>query len=111
MLLENLHCIGSQPTIRIGRRQYRHRDGTIVACQSWTATWHYRGRSGYMSLRTLDEPRAIEMAVQLRTQLLSPEGLRLNVSVGFTTLLNRYLKYQRQRNHAPRTIQKYDLVL
>src|SRR5436189_469292 len=106
MVIVDRRCVGTEPTIRIGRRQYRQRDGSIATCRTWCAKWCYRGRPGFVSLRTLDAAVAAEKAVQLRTRLLSSEDPRLQVGVTFTILRERYLEYQRQRNHAPRTIQK-----
>lgn len=103
--------MGTEPVIRIGHREYRQRDGTVIVCKTWYADWCFHGKPGARSLRTRDEALAIERAIQLRVLLLTPEALRPKPLIGFSTLAERYLEYQRQRDHAPRTVQKYDLVL
>ena len=111
MRLIDRRCIGTNPVVRIGRREYRQRDGTVAVCRTWCADWCYQGKSGFRSLRTTDETQAVEKAVELRIRILSPDDLRVKQGATFKVLRERYLEYQRQRNHAPRTVQKYDLVL
>src|SRR4051812_47343514 len=114
MRLVDRQDVAADPVIHIGHRCLRQRDGSAWVCRTWQAEWCYRGRQDTTSLHTRDERVARERARRIRSDLLASGSLRASTNpVRFVeptlhALRERYLGYQRKRNHAPKTVEKYD---
>src|SRR5688572_22828328 len=99
------------PILRIGRRTYRGRDGIVRQCRVWWAEWCWKGKTHAKSLKAVSEQEAVRVAHALRQSILAGEPHPcLTAPLTWKRLTEGYCLYQRQRDHAPKTLEKYELV-
>jgi hypothetical protein len=110
-LVERARANVTPPYVHIGFRVHRtngrERTGTV-----WWAEWCWKGEQGSMTLKPRIKSEAIEaaraLAVELRTAATSPVR---SPDPTIAVIGDAYIDYQTNRGHAPKTIEKYRLVL
>jgi integrase len=111
MQLTNRQPVGDfPPRLHIGRRSYRGRDRIVRTSSVWWAEWCWRGQHHAASLKTELEQRAVQAAHALRQSLLGADSLPAATPLSWKQLTRAYCAYQHQRGHAPKTVEKYQLV-
>lgn len=102
---------GTEPTVYIGHRVYRARDGSMKTCRKWYAECMYEGVPCCRTLGTRKRETAIREAFRLLDSLeqrgssYSPRRRRI------ADLRDGYLKMLKDRERSPKTLEKYEFVL
>jgi len=110
-MLNRRRVEGTEPTISIGQRPYRRKDGSTAVCSTWHAEWCARGRQRAKTLGTSDLPEAIRAAHALCQRIIDGVEARQPHKITIDTLRLRYVEVLTNRGRAPRTLAKYTYVL
>jgi integrase len=110
-LIERSRATDSRPFVYVGRRVHRT-NGSSRAGTVWWAEWCHRGRSHGRTLRTSDKSDALRAARALAGQFATPVVAPVHPPAqSLKSVGQGYIDYQVNRGHAPRTVEKYTLVL
>ncbi len=113
MKLVGRHAVeGTEPKIYIGHRTYRdRRTGKACVTKSWYAEYCLEARRHYEPLGTTNKAAAVKQAHAIVQRIESGSPGKLNRRVDISTLRREYTQTLRDRERAPKTIDKYEYVL
>jgi len=113
MKLVGRHAVeGTEPTIYIGHRPYRdRRTGKACVTKTWYAEYCLEARRHYEPLKTTNKAAAVKQAHAIVQRIESGSPSKPNRRVDIATLRREYMQTLRDRERAPRTIDKYEYVL
>jgi integrase len=106
--LQNHQVEGTSPLVTIAKPSKREADGRIVAGRFYHERYTVNGQTTTRSLRTGNKKEAIRRVFE---RLMGVDTPQANCSVTVAQGLDEYLQVCRDRDLAPRSIQKYDLVI
>ena len=113
MKLVGRHAVeGTEPTIYIGHRPYRdRRTGKACVAKTWYAEYCLEAKRHYESLGTTNKAAAVKQAHAIVQRIESGLPGKPNRRVDIATLRREYMQTLRDRERAPKTIEKYEYVL
>lgn len=103
---------GTSPTIYIGHRPYRDKKtGRVKVSRTWYAEYCVEARSHHEPLKTTNKTKAIRAAHKIVDRLDAGQQKPPSRRCGVAELKEKYLAMLLQRGRAPKTLEKYTLVL
>ena len=103
---------GTTPTIYIGHRTYRDkRTGKVMVSKTWYAEYCRDARSSYEPLKTSSKAEAIRRAHKIVDRIETGEPRPASRRPELKEVATAYLDLQRSRGRAPKTMEKYEMLL
>lgn len=106
--LQNHQVEGTSPTVTIGKPSHRDENGRTVAGRFYHERYTVGGRTVTRSLRTGNKKEAIRRVFE---RLTGVDTDRRSTYLTIAQGLDEYFQVCRDRDLAPRSLQKYELVI
>lgn len=108
--VENHQVEGTDPLVTIGKPTRRNsKTGRLIASKTFHERYTVNGRQVTKTLKTGNRKEAIRRVLQRQWNGDEERETQAQISIGDG--LNEYLEICRHRDLAPRTLQKYELVI
>jgi integrase len=115
MMLHDRRAVAeTSPTVFIGRRIFKNRQGNQQVARVWYAESTHGGHTHYAPLKTASLSVAIHRAHQMAEILRQTGGRRLVQQqrvIDLAELAREYLSMQVNRDRSPKTLEKYEYTL
>lgn len=100
-----------RPVIHIGQRVWTNKAGENRISRKYTAEYFLDGRQQFRPLKTSNKAAAIRAAHDLHRSIRRGEPTEAPAEIRLDEMSRRYLTTVRGMGRAPRTLQKYELVV
>jgi site-specific recombinase XerD len=102
---------GTSPSVTIGHRIFRDRQGRETSSSVWHAEYWLDGRQRSKSLKTTNKTAALREAMSLARKLHdNPEQQSAPKRVAIQTAITDYLEMLVNQGRAPKTLEKYRCI-
>src|SRR5438874_5393896 len=95
------------PTIYIGHREYKKRDGRRYVSRTWYAEWCVQAKHHQHALRTSNKNAAIRKAHDLCRRIENGENKPKVYKLLIEQLSKQYLELKTNEGRSPKTLEKY----
>jgi hypothetical protein len=102
---------GTSPTIYIGHRQYKDKNGSIKVSKQWFCEFTHQGVKRSEPLKTTNLKAATQAVWKIVHRLEQGEEHHVRKRADWDQLVRSYIALKRNQNRAPKTIEKYEYVL
>ena len=106
-LIDRQAVEGTAPTIYIGHREYRNRDGRRYVSRTWYAEWCVLAKHHQYALRTSNKNVAIRKAHELCRRIENGETKPKVYKLQIEQLSKEYLELKTNEGRSPKTLEKY----
>jgi integrase len=102
---------GTSPLVYIGHRPFKNKGGQRKISKTYFYEYNHEGRKHSGPLKTSNKQAAIKAAWALVQRIERGEGQPVRRRIEWEEFTKEYINLKRNKNRAPKTIEKYELVL